>query len=58
MVELKDLIAVPNIAERLKIPAKTNKVLRPHKDAWCEFHQAFGHPIRSCLARGISWMSW
>jgi len=33
MVELKDLIVVPNIAERLKILAKTNKVLGPHKDA-------------------------
>jgi len=52
VVELKDLIAVPNIEERLKIPAKTDKVLGPHKDAWCEFHQAFGHPIRSCLAFG------
>jgi len=52
VVELKDLIAVPNIAERLKIPAKTDKVLGPHKDAWCEFHQAFGHPIRNCLALG------
>ena len=52
MVELKDLIAVPSIAERLKIPSKTNKVLGPHMDAWCEFHQAFGHPIRNCLALG------
>jgi len=34
MVELKDLIAVPYIAERLKIPTKTDKVLGPHKDAW------------------------
>ena len=52
VVELKDLIIVPNIAERPKIPAKTNKVLGPHKDAWCKFHQAFGHPIRNCLVLG------
>ena len=52
MVELKDLIAVLNIAERLKMPTKTEKVLGPHKDAWCEFHQAFGHPIRNCLVLG------
>jgi len=52
VVELKDLIDVPNIAERLKMPTKNDKVLGPHKDAWCEFHQAFGHPIRSCLALG------
>ena len=52
MVDLKDLIAVPNIAERLRMPPKTNKKLGPHKEAWCEFHQAFGHPIRNCLALG------
>jgi len=38
VVELKDLIVVPNIADRLRVPAKTDKVLGPHKDAWCEFH--------------------
>ena len=31
---------------------KTDKVLGPHKDAWCEFHQAFGHHINNCLALG------
>jgi len=52
VVELKDLIVVLNIADRLRVPAKTDKVLGPHKDAWCEFHQAFGHPITNCLALG------
>jgi len=52
LVELKDLIVVPNIAERLKMPAKNDKKLGPNKNAWCEFHQAFGHPIRNCLALG------
>jgi len=52
VVELKDLIAVPNIADRLRVPAKTDKVLGPHKDAWCEFHQAFGHQITNCLSLG------
>ncbi|XP_068498458.1 uncharacterized protein [Phaseolus vulgaris] len=52
IVELKDLIAIPNIAERLKMPAKSDKKLGPNKNAWCEFHQAFGHPIRNCLALG------
>jgi len=52
VVELKDLNVVPNIAERLKIPTKTDKVLEPHKDAWCKFHQVLGHPTRSCLALG------
>lgn len=52
MVELKDLIAIANIAERLKIPPKTDKKLGPNKNAWCEFPQSFGHPIRNCLALG------
>ncbi|XP_068498200.1 uncharacterized protein [Phaseolus vulgaris] len=51
-VELKDLIAVPNIAERLRRPAKTDKVLGPRKDSWCEFHEAFGHHIDNCLSLG------
>jgi len=52
VVVLKDLIAVPNIADRLRVPTKTDKVLGPHKDAWCEFHQAFGHSITNCLTLG------
>ncbi|XP_068486916.1 uncharacterized protein [Phaseolus vulgaris] len=52
VVELKDLTAVPNIADRLRAPAKTYNVLGPHKDAWCEFHQAFGHHINNCLVLG------
>ncbi|XP_068503695.1 uncharacterized protein [Phaseolus vulgaris] len=50
IVELKDLIVIPNIAERLKVPPKTDKRLGPNKNAWCEFHQAYNHPIRNCLA--------
>ncbi|XP_068474811.1 uncharacterized protein [Phaseolus vulgaris] len=52
VVELKDLIAVPNIADRLRPPVKTDKVLGPHKNSWCEFHEAFGHHINNCLAMG------
>ena len=52
MVELKDLIAVPNIDERLRRPAKTDRVLGPRKDSWCEFHEAFGHHIDNCLSLG------
>ena len=52
MVELKDLIAVPNVAERLRRPAKSDKVLGPRKDSWCEFHEAFGHHIDNCLSLG------
>ena len=52
MVELKDLIVVPNIADRLRPPVKFDKVLGPHKESWCEFHEAFGHHINNYLALG------
>ncbi|XP_068476734.1 uncharacterized protein [Phaseolus vulgaris] len=52
VVELKDLIDVPNIAERLKQLVKTDKVLGPRKDSWCEFHEAFGHHVNNCLSLG------
>jgi len=49
---LVDLIAIPNITPRLKAPAKVDKVLGPKPNAWCEFHQSFGHSLDSCLALG------
>ena len=50
---LADLIAIPNIAARLKAPEKVgDKMLGPKLDAWCEFHQSFGHTVDSCLALG------
>ena len=52
VVELKDLIVVPNIAKRLRRPTKSDKVLGPRKDSWCEFHEAFGHHIDNCLSLG------
>jgi len=51
-MELKGLIAVPNIADRLRPPMKSDKALGPHKESWCEFHEAFGHHINNCLALG------
>jgi len=48
-VELKDLIAIPNIASKLKVPTKTDRKMGPNKNAWCEFHQKNGHYIRNCL---------
>ncbi|XP_068475022.1 uncharacterized protein [Phaseolus vulgaris] len=50
--ELKDLIIVPNIADRLRPSVKSDKILGPHKESWCEFHEAFGHHINNCLALG------
>ncbi|XP_068504429.1 uncharacterized protein [Phaseolus vulgaris] len=52
MVGLADLIALPAIAARLRVPEKTDKVLGRKKNEWCEFHQAFGHTLHSCLALG------
>ena len=49
-VELKELIVIPNIAARLKVPAKTDRKIGPNKSAWCEFHQANDHYIRNWLA--------
>jgi len=43
---------VPNIADRLRPPVKSDKVLGSHKESWCEFHEAFGHHINNCLALG------
>ena len=52
VMELKDLIVVPNIADRLRPPMKSDKVVGPRKDSWCEFHEAFGHHINNFLALG------
>jgi len=49
-VELKDLIAIPNIAVKLKVPTKTDRRMRSNKNTWSEFHQANAHYIRNCLA--------
>jgi len=52
VVELKDLIVVPNIADRLRPPVKSDKILGPHKESWCEFHEAFRHHINNGLDLG------
>ncbi|XP_068503722.1 uncharacterized protein [Phaseolus vulgaris] len=51
-MDLKEIIVIPNVADRLKSPPKTDRRLGPNKDTWCEFHQAFGHSLRNCLALG------
>jgi len=54
VVQLKDLIVSPNIADKLRAPVKTDKVLGPHKDAWCEFHQAFRASYQQLFGTGSS----
>jgi len=49
-VELKELIAISNIAAKLKVLAKTDIRMWPNKNAWCEFQQANGHYICNCLS--------
>jgi len=51
-VNLNELIVIPNVADKLKLPQKTNKRLGPSRDTWCEFHQVFGHGLQNCLALG------
>jgi len=52
-MNLKELITIPHVPDRLNAPPKTDKRLGPSKNAWCEFHQAFGHNLRNCLALGF-----
>jgi len=58
VVELKDLIAVPNIAERLKIPTKTDKVLGPQRMHGASFTRRSDTPYVVVWRWGISLMSW
>jgi len=52
-VDLKELIDIPDVASKLKPPPKTDKRLRPNKNAWCKFHQIVGHKLRNYLALGF-----
>jgi len=52
-VDLKELIAIPNVTDKLKSLPKTDKRLGPSKNVWCEFHQTFSHSLRNFLALGF-----
>jgi len=41
------------VANKLKCPHKTDWFLGSRRDAWCEFHRAFGHNIKQCIALGF-----
>ena len=51
-MNLKELITIPDVANKLKPPPKIDKMLGSSKDTWCKFHQAFGHGLCNCLALG------
>ena len=47
------MITILDVASRLKPLPTTDKRLGLSKTTWCEFHQAIGHNLRSCLAQGF-----
>ena len=51
-ISLKELIAIPDVADKLKFPPKGDNNLGLSKGTWCEFHKAFEHSLRNCLALG------
>jgi len=51
-VSYKQLLSTPGVADKLKFPQKTDRKLGSQKDAWCEFHKAFGHNVERCIALG------
>ena len=48
----KELIAILDVADKLKFPPKGDKNLGPSKGTWCKFHKAFGHSVRNCISLG------
>jgi len=51
-IALKELIVIPDVANKLKPPPQTEKRLGPSRDTWCEFHKSFGHSLHNCLTLG------
>jgi len=37
------------VADKLKFPQKIDQFLGSRRDAWCEFHRAFGHSVEQCI---------
>jgi len=48
---------MPGVADKLKFPQKTDRSLGLRRDAWCEFHRAFGHNVEQCIALGFQLVS-
>ena len=43
---------MPGMANQLRFPSKFDRNLGPHKKIWCDFHKAFGHDLKHCIALG------
>jgi len=41
---------MPGVTDKLEFPQKTDRNLGSRRDAWCEFHKAFGHNVERCIA--------
>ena len=52
-LNLKELIAIPDVAYKLKPPPKTGRRLGPSKDTWCEFHLTLGHQLNELVKAGF-----
>jgi len=43
---------MPRVVDKLKFPQKKERNLGTRKDAWFEFHRAFGHNMERCIVLG------
>lgn len=48
----KELLVLPGIQEKLRPPPKTDKVLGPSNNTWCDFRKAYGHDVENCITLG------
>ena len=50
IIDLKELVVINNVVNKLKSPPKIDKILGPSKETWYKFHKAFDHNLHNCLA--------
>jgi len=48
----KELLAMPGMADKLRFPLKSDRILGPRKEVWCKFHKAFGNDVEHCITLG------
>jgi len=52
-ISLKEFIVIPDVADKLKLPPKSDKNLGLSRSTWCEFHKAFGHQLADLVKDGF-----